>query len=436
MTMDSEALREYLDWYKANFANIFAKHEDYKWESVQIFQSSYHPDKANYPEILKTCFRRSENLLNSKSVFSLGMMLDITRFSLEHPDTKTSGIDLFYDLFEGISPDDAEEVLLSKISSFRKQIREYVKAFMPDKINDYQDLHAVSVYLNHRYPDRFYMYRTSEFTEFNELIDKEYPFKWGADSNYISYLKMCNGINAILRRELEFDEGFRLSVQKAISSSNKYYPDPEYRILTQDFIYSVTTYYGQDFTGRYKEQMKSKNLTPEISFVDVEELSVSDHTTTTITDSKTPSKIDYVKRQKENSRLGKIGEQWVYKCEMKRLTAAGRDDLAKKVIWHAKDDDTKGYDILSYDEDGNEIFIEVKTTNGEMNTPFYISAREKAVSNKYPEKYRLYRVYNFETEAKIRVIKGDIGLLKPKPTNYIVYIDTSSKKDVQDITQM
>ena len=28
MPMDAEALREYLDWYKSNFANIFAKHED------------------------------------------------------------------------------------------------------------------------------------------------------------------------------------------------------------------------------------------------------------------------------------------------------------------------------------------------------------------------------------------------------------------------
>ena len=420
--MDAETLRDYLDWYKANFANIFAKHEDYKWESVQVFQSAYKPDKANYPEILKECFRRSENLLNSQSVFSLGMMLDITRFSLEHLDIIPTGIDLFYSLFEGISPQDTNDVLLYKISSFRKQIREYVRANMSDKINDYQDLHAVSVYLNHRYPDRFYMYRKSEFTEFNELIENEYPFKWGADSNYISYLKMCDDINAILRRELEYDEGFRLSVQKAISSSKKYYRDPEYRILTQDFIYSVTTYYGQDFTGRYKEQMKSKNLTPEMTYVDVEELSISDHTTTSITDSRTPSKIDYVKRQRENSRLGKIGEQWVYKCEIKRLSTAGRDDLAKKVIWHAKDDDTKGYDILSFDEDGNEIFIEVKTTNGGMNTPFYISAREKAVSNKYPEKYRLYRVYDFDTEAKIRVIKGDIGLLNPQPTNYVIHI--------------
>ena len=323
MTMDSEALREYLDWYKANFANIFAKHEDYKWESVQVFQTAYQPDKANYPEILKECFRKSDNLLDSHHVFSLGMMLDITRFSLEHPDIKPTGIDLFYSLFEGISPKDTDDVLLNKISSFRKQIRKYVRANKPDKINDYQDLHAVSVYLNHRYPDRFYMYRYSEFTEFNELIGNEYSFKWGADSNYISYLKMCDDINAILHRELEYDEGFRLSVQKAISSNKKYYCDSGYRILTQDFIYSVTKYYGQDFTGRYKEQMKSKNLTPPMAFVNVEDLSISDHTTTTITDSKTPSKIDYVKRQRENSHLGKIGEQWVYKCEKKRLTAAG-----------------------------------------------------------------------------------------------------------------
>ena len=421
--MDSEILRPYLDWYKTNFASIFAKHEDYKWESVQVFQSTYRPNKANYPEILKDCFRRSENLLNSQSVYSLGMMLDITRFSQEHPEIRPSGIDLFYGLFEGISPEDSGALLLDKISSFRKQIREYVRSYISDEKNDYQDLHAVSVYLNHRYPDRFYMYRKSEFTEFNGLIDNEYTFKWGADSNYLSYIRMCDDINVILRCELEYDEGFRLSVQKAVSSNKKYYRDPEFRILTQDFIYSVTTYYGQDFTGRYKEQMKTKNLTPKIEFVAADELMVSEHTIHYVSDSKTPLKIDYVKKQRENSRLGKVGEQWVYKCEMKRLSDAGRHDLAKKVVWYAQDDDTKGYDILSFDEDGKEFFIEVKTTNGGQNTPFYISAQEMAVSHAFPEKYRLYRVYDFQKAAKIRVIIGDISLLNPKPTNYIVYTD-------------
>ena len=421
--MDAEAIRPYLDWYKTNFANIFARHEDYKWESVQVFQSAYKPEKNNYPETLKECFLRSRNLLNSKGVFSLGMVQVITKFSREHPDIQPSGLDMFYNLFEGIAPDDSDEVLLSKISSFRKEVRQLVRTNFPGMKNDYQDLHAVSVYLNHRYPDRFYMYRYSEFMEFNKLIENEYKLKRGADSNYISYLKMCDEINAILRREMEFDEGFRLSVQKAVTSSKKYYPDSEYRILTQDFIYSATKYYGRDYTGRYKEQMKAKNLSPEMTYVSVDELKVMEPRAVPILDSKSPTKIDYVKRQRENSHLGKAGEQWVYECEFKRLSAAGRKDLAKKVEWYAKEDDSKGYDILSFDLDGEEFFIEVKTTNGGINTPFYISAQEMAVSHKYPEKYRLYRVYDFQGSAKIRVIKGDISLLNPQPTNYVVYTE-------------
>ena len=81
--MDAELLRPYIDWYKANFVSIFKNHEGYKWESIQTFQSSYTPDKKNYPAIIKSSFRKSKNLLNSGKVFSLGMMLGIINFSLE-----------------------------------------------------------------------------------------------------------------------------------------------------------------------------------------------------------------------------------------------------------------------------------------------------------------------------------------------------------------
>lgn len=421
--MDAEALREQIDWYKANFASIFAKHESYKWVSIQTFQSSYLPERDNYPSILKESFRKSENLLNSRSVFSLGMMLDITRFSQAHPELQPVGLDLFYNLFEGISSKDSRAVLLEKITSFRQQIREYVRTYLPDKKNDYQDLHAVSVYLNHRYPETFYMYRTWEFTQFNKLVGNEFPYKWGSDANYLAYMDMCDELNAILRREMELDEGFRWTVENAVHSDPKFYPDPEYRILTQDFIYSVVSYRDMDMTGRYDEQMKSKNLNPVIERVAVEELTASEHRTVSAPSGKTPSKTDYVARQKENSRLGKAGERWVWECEKKRLKAAGRNDLAKKVDWVAYNDDSKGYDILSFDEDGTEFYIEVKTTNGGINTPFYISATEMAFSHVNKEKYRLYRVYDFLTSAKIRVISGDISLLNPQPTNYVVYTD-------------
>lgn len=421
--MDSEQLREYIDWYKANFSSIFAKHEEYKWESVQTFQTTYLPNKKDYPTILKDSFRKSANLLNSRSVFSLGMMLDIVKFSQAHPEIHPSGLDIFYNLFEGFGENETRESILAKITSFRQQIRQYVRTYLPDKKNDYQDLHAVTVYLNHRYPNKFYMYRAWEFTQFNKLINDEFPYKWGSDSNYLAYLEMCDELNAILRRELQLDEGFRLAVEHAFVLNPKYYPDPEYHLLTQDFIYSVVSYRDMDMTGRYDEQMKAKNLNPETEIVPVEDIRPSEHRTDIPSASKTPSKVDYVLRQKENSRLGKAGEKWVYKCEVKRLTDAGRKDLAKKVEWVAQDNDYLGYDIRSYDKDGNELYIEVKTTNGGANTPFYLSALEMAMSEAHPDKYRLYRVYDFLKAPKLRVIIGNIGLLNPKPTNYIVYTD-------------
>ena len=240
--MDSEALRPYIDWYKAHFATIFDR-EGYKWESIQTFQS-YSAAKNEYYPVLKEAFKKSKNLLNSRSVFSLGMMLDIVTYSKEHPEITPSGLDLFYDLFEGFTGKETHERILDKITFFRQHIREYVRKYMPDKKNDYQDLHAVSVYLSHRYPDKFYIYRTYEFTQFNKLLNNEFSFKWGKDSNYISYLNMCDQLNAILRQELKIDKGFRIIVDKLTKENPNCYDDPEYRLLTQDFIYSVVSYYN------------------------------------------------------------------------------------------------------------------------------------------------------------------------------------------------
>lgn len=416
--METTILRPYIDWYKANFAIIFDR-EGYKWRSIQKFQSSYSANKSDYPNILKNAFSKSENLLNSQSTFSLGMMLDITRFSLEHPETSISGLSLFYDLFEGISTNDRDESILSKISSFREKVRKYVKTYLPDKKHDYQDLHAVSVYLSHRNPDKFYIYRTHEFIQFNKLLNNTFTFKWGKDSNYISYMNMCDQLNVILRTELQNDKGFQIIVDRFIKDDDTCYNDPEYRLLTQDFIYSVISYYNTDLQGEYADQMISANKSQTVEQVSVDELRVLNHPIPK--QGKSPSKVDYVVKQHENTRLGKIGEKWVLKYEKAKLTSAGLKHLAKKVVWIAENDDSKGYDIKSYNVDGSEIFIEVKTTNGGPKTPFYISALEMKVNKEHLSKYRLYRLYNFNKEPKLRIIIGDLSKLNPQPTSYIVY---------------
>ena len=167
--------------------------------------------------------------------------------------------------------------------------------------------------------------------------------------------------------------------------------------------------------------MKSARKSPITEFISVDELTPVK--VATPTQGKTPSKTDYVAKQQENTRIGKAGEKWVYEYEKQKLINAGRKDLAQKVIWIAENDDSKGYDIVSYDKDGNEIFIEVKTTSGYLKTPFYMSALELEINRQHVSKYHLYRIYNFNKEPKLCIITGDLSKLNPQPTNYIVYTE-------------
>lgn len=105
-------------------------------------------------------------------------------------------------------------------------------------------------------------------------------------------------------------------------------------------------------------------------------------------------KVDFEKKHKMNKKIGFAGELMVVKYEKEILKASNREDLAVKVEHISKTKgDGFGYDVLSYDSFGNEIYIEVKTTKGNKEKEFYMSDVEIAFSEKTPEKYYLYRVY-------------------------------------------
>lgn len=112
-------------------------------------------------------------------------------------------------------------------------------------------------------------------------------------------------------------------------------------------------------------------------------------------------KIDPAKRDARNRSLGERGEEMTLRSEHARLRAEGRDDLARKVRWVSKEDgDGAGYDILSFNEAGEERFLEVKTTNGHSKTPFYISANEKSFADETKHRFQLFRLYDFSSQPK------------------------------------
>lgn len=99
---------------------------------------------------------------------------------------------------------------------------------------------------------------------------------------------------------------------------------------------------------------------------------------------------------KKSDKVGKLGEEVVFEWEKKKLTERGRADLAAKVNWHREDatNRTPGWDITSYDLEGNEIFIEVKASEGQTISDVELTTNEwiQATKNIESEKYVVYLV--------------------------------------------
>lgn len=111
----------------------------------------------------------------------------------------------------------------------------------------------------------------------------------------------------------------------------------------------------------------------------------------------TATKVDYVLRDQRNRTLGRKGEYVVAAYERKTLTDAGRSDLANRVeIVSETLGDGLGFDVRSFDVFGAEKHIEVKTTSGPANTPFFMTGAEREYASRCSVRYFIYRVFGFD----------------------------------------
>ncbi len=119
---------------------------------------------------------------------------------------------------------------------------------------------------------------------------------------------------------------------------------------------------------------------------------------------------DYAAREAYNHRLGKLGEQFAANFEQARLIQSKRPDLAKKVEWVARTQgEGLGYDIRSFETDGSERFIEVKTTRFGRAFPFLITSNEVRFSKSHAENYYLCRVFRFLDSPRLWFLKGTVS---------------------------
>lgn len=110
--------------------------------------------------------------------------------------------------------------------------------------------------------------------------------------------------------------------------------------------------------------------------------------------------VDFEAISKRNDEIGKAGESIVFELEKAYLVSHGRSDLADKVyITRERDGNNAPYDIHSYFENGQERFVEVKTTTSYTPDEFFISKRERQFYSAHAKQYCLYWIYALDRKT-------------------------------------
>ena len=136
-----------------------------------------------------------------------------------------------------------------------------------------------------------------------------------------------------------------------------------------------------------------------------------------------PIKINYLQREQNNQKLGKLGEELVILYEKWHLNKLGKSNLAGRIEWISQTrGDGTGFDILSRNFDGSDKYIEVKTTKLSKETPFYFTNNELRFSIGNQDRYHLYRLFNFDQQPRMFIKDGDFKTIcKSEPVVFKGY---------------
>jgi hypothetical protein len=132
--------------------------------------------------------------------------------------------------------------------------------------------------------------------------------------------------------------------------------------------------------------------------------------------------------QKTREQIGLAGENWVVNYERKSLNENGYNELADKVSRISQTSIWAGFDVLSYELNSNEKYIEVKTT-ALSKLEFFISSNELEVAKELKSRYWIYflsEIYGIPKLVRIQNPSAEVGTrLFLMATNYRVQLQNT-----------
>jgi Protein NO VEIN, C-terminal len=177
------------------------------------------------------------------------------------------------------------------------------------------------------------------------------------------------------------------------------------------------------YKNRYQEWLREKALPKTQLVFNAFEINPvnnsSNQKRSTPNETNRDGNVDWDKENKRKRIKGRRAEELVMDFERQRLLEAGKEDLLAKVEDYSTKY-SKGFDVLSWNVDGTERNIEVKSSN---NNGFILTRNELNKSETNPN-YWIYIVNENKHEIQIKQIKApslrDQGQFRLEPKDYYV----------------
>ena len=228
---DHTKLADVISAYKEYFPKHW-KDEKYKWEAIKHFQKHWDVNAADFKAMLETSLEKTYNLLASGYFYAKAMLV---MFAEEDPEaTRAAFISLF----------DETKDLTERVAAFYAFAEDRKANHNSGWKNHYQNANAISTYLWLKYPDKYYIYKYSEYRSVARELSSDYvPKKSSSPDSLVDGYKMYDEIRDVLIQ----DDELKTMLQNALTDSC--YEDPEYRTMTIDVGFFVSRYYSELSTG-------------------------------------------------------------------------------------------------------------------------------------------------------------------------------------------
>lgn len=226
--------QELIEKYKVFLNETQNKGENYKWDAIEHFQNTWDIEAGDFQSMFNDAFKKQWNLIYQNS-------WGFIKKAIEYFPEQVR--EMFKNLYE-------EEIdLQQRILSFQKTsellLTKVKEAVGKEKLNHQQDERTISVYLAFRFPERYYIYKNSVYTDYCVLIgEKMAP----SGEKYIHFSHLAD----------DFKENYVLKDKELIQLHKSIHPVlkwDETNLIVQNIIYRMLTVYEKESNiNSYLEQ--------------------------------------------------------------------------------------------------------------------------------------------------------------------------------------